>query len=105
MSKAREKTMSVTIFYDVHATPGNADELLAVLLAGRDFGITVPGCEAYEVFQAEADPHRLMMVERWASADAHQQHFERNVVASGVLDKAIALMIEPPQPPVYCVRR
>jgi quinol monooxygenase YgiN len=97
--------MSVTIFYDFRATSGNADELLALLLAGRDFGITVPGCEAYEVFQAEADPHRLMMMERWASAGAHQEHFERNVVATGVLDKASALMVEPPQPPVYYVSR
>jgi quinol monooxygenase YgiN len=97
--------MSVTIFYDFRATPGNADELLALLLSGRDFGLTVPGCEAYEVYQDDAEPHRLKMVERWASKDAHQEHFERNVVASGVLDKAVALMVEPPQPPVYCVRR
>ena len=35
------------------------------------------------------------MVERWASVDAHQEHFETNVRASGVLDAAQALMTAP----------
>lgn len=93
--------MSVTVFFSFQATPGNADELLALLLQGRDFGLTVAGCEAYEIYQGSDDAHRLMLVERWASPGGHQEHFERNVVASGVLDKATALMVEPPAPPVY----
>ena len=97
--------MSVTVFYDFQAAPGRAEELLALLRAGRDFGLTVPGCEDYEVHQSETDPHRLMMVERWASPQAHRAHFEQNVVASGVLEQATALMVRPPDPPVYYVTR
>ncbi len=93
--------MTVTVFFNIQATHGHADELLALLLQGRDFGLTVPGCEAYEVHQGADDPHRLMMVERWASPAEHQEHFAKNVVESGVLDKATALMVEPPAPPIY----
>lgn len=97
--------MSVTIFYELSATPGNADELLKLVLAARDFGLTVDGCEAYEVFQADAEQERLLMVERWVSPEAHQQHFQHNVVATGVLDQAVALMVEPPPPPTYFISR
>lgn len=97
--------MSVSLFYDFQAKPGRADELLALLQAGRDVGLTVPGCEAYVVLQAEHDPHRLMMVERWSSPNAHRDHFERNVLATGVLDKATSLVVTPPQPPVYYLTR
>lgn len=97
--------MSVTVFFTFQAAPGNADELLALLLQGRDFGLTVPGCEAYEIHQGSDDPHRFVMVERWSSPDAHREHFEKNVVASGVLDKATALMVDLPEPPIYYLLR
>lgn len=93
--------MSVTVFFNFQAAPGNAGELLALLRQGRDFGLTVPGCEAYEIQQGKDDQHRFMMVERWASPAEHQEHFEKNVLASGVLDRATALMVQPPEPPVY----
>ena len=97
--------MSVTVFFDFRAAPGHADELLTLLLQGRDFGLTVPGCEAYEIHQGSDDPHRFMMVERWTSPEAHRKHFEKNVVASGVLDKATSIMVEAPAPPVYYASR
>ena len=87
--------MSVTVIYGFQAAQGKADELLSILMQGRDFSATVEGCEGFEVYQGNDDPHRFVMVERWASVDTHQRHFETNVKASGVLDAAEALMTEP----------
>lgn len=93
--------MSVTVFFTFEASAGNSEALLSVLRQGRDFGRTVDGCEAYDVYRGKDDPHKLVMVERWTSAEAQADHFEKNVLASGVLDRAVALMAEPPAPPVY----
>ena len=87
--------MSVTVIYSFEAAPGKAEDLLAVLRQGRDFSSTVEGFEAFEVYQGSNDPQRFVMVERWASIEAHQAHFETNVRATGVLDAAEALMAGP----------
>lgn len=91
--------MSVTAFFPFQAAPGNADKLLALLLQRRDEA--VPGREAYEIHQGVDDPHQLMMVERWTTREAHQADFEKNVLASGMLDTVMALMTGPPAQPVY----
>jgi quinol monooxygenase YgiN len=88
--------MSVTVFLDFRPAPGRAEELLELLQQGRDVSLAVAGCEAYEVHQGSDDPHRFMMVERWASPEAHREHFDKNVVASGVLDQVMSIMLERP---------
>lgn len=89
--------MSVTVIYEFLASRGRASELLELLRRGRDFGRTVEGCESLDIYQADTDPHRLVMIETWASAGAHQEHFEKNVQATGLLDQAVALMAEQPE--------
>ena len=89
--------MSVTVIYEFLAARGRAPELLELLRQVRDFGRTVEGCESFDIYQADTDPHRLVMIETWASADAHQEHFEKYVQATGVLDQAIALMAKQPE--------
>ena len=91
--------MSVTAIYWVEAKEGKADELLAMLQQGRDFAVTVDGCEGFEVFQGKDHPHRFVMLEHWNSTEDHQAHFEKNVRASGVLETAEALMTAPFPPP------
>ena len=91
--------MGVTAIYSIRAREGRADELLEILLQGRDFSLTVEGCEGFEVLQARDDPHKFVMIERWATVEDHQSHFESNVKATGVLDSAEALMTEPFQSP------
>ena len=49
--------MSVTLIYEFTALDGEAGELACLLVGGRDFGLTVEGCEAFDVFQNEDDPH------------------------------------------------
>jgi len=96
--------MSVTVIINFEAAQGHAEALLAILQEGRDFGLTVDGCEAYDVYQGKEEPHKFALIERWTSVDAQQAHFENNVRASGVLDRVVTLTIEPPQG-VYYLRR
>jgi quinol monooxygenase YgiN len=91
--------MSVTAIYSFQAADGKADELVAMLQQGRDFSMTVEGCECFEVFQGKDDPNKFVMTERWASVEDHRSHFETSVKASGVLEHAEALMTEPFPPP------
>ena len=56
--------MSVTVFFSIRARPGNERDLLELLLQGRDFALTVDGCEAYAIHQSQGgDGQRFMMVE------------------------------------------
>ena len=96
--------MRVVQIVRMEAAPGKAAQLLVLLQQGRDFTLKVDGCEAFDVYQAKDDPHQLLMVERWASVEAHQTHFEKNVKATGLLDRCVALMREPPQLAYYLPR-
>ncbi|MFY9588970.1 MAG: antibiotic biosynthesis monooxygenase family protein [Actinomycetota bacterium] len=89
--------MSETLIYDLRARDGKAEELLTALAQGRDFGLTVEGCEAYEVFQSNDDPHDFVMIERWATQEQQREHFKKNVVKSGMLDRVVPLMTAPPK--------
>ncbi|MGH9246036.1 MAG: putative quinol monooxygenase [Acidimicrobiales bacterium] len=89
--------MSVTIIYNFRATDGNADELVALLLGGRDFGRTVAGCEGFDVYQDRDDPRNVVMIETWGSAETQRDHLETNVIPSGAYDKVAALLVDPPQ--------
>jgi quinol monooxygenase YgiN len=91
--------MGVETIYSIRAAEGKADELLGMLLQGRDFAKSVEGCEGFEVYQGRHDPHNLVMVEHWSSVEAHRAHFAQNVRGSGVLDAAEALMTRPLPPP------
>jgi quinol monooxygenase YgiN len=91
--------MTVAAIYRFRAADGKAEELLAMLRQGRDVAATVEGCEKFEVYQGSDDPHKFALVERWTSKEAHNDHFEKNVKGSGVLDAAELLMTEPFEPP------
>ena len=88
--------MSVTVIYEFRATDGKASKLLDLLQQARAFGLTVDGCEDYDVYQGKDDPGRFVIVETWVSVAAHHDHFEKNVQASGILDTAVGLMAQAP---------
>lgn len=87
--------MSVTTSYEFQATAGNAEALLSLLRQGRALALNVEGCEGFDLFQGLDDPHLFVMTEHWTSVDAHEAHAENNLRASGILQAAEALMIEP----------
>ena len=87
--------MSVTILVHFRAAEGKAEALRALLQQGRDMSLKAKGCEAFELYQSESPPERFVMVERWASVDAHHANFARDVKDSGHLEKIAALLAEP----------
>lgn len=88
--------MSVDVVVNFQASDGNAERLLPLLLEGRDFSRRAEGCEAFDLFQRQDDPHKFMFVERWTSIDAHHANMAQNVVASGHLAKLLPLLVGPP---------
>jgi quinol monooxygenase YgiN len=87
--------MSTVQVVRLKAADGKADELRAIVEQGRSFALNVDGCEAFDIYQAEDAPERFVMVERWASPEQHQQHFQKNVIERGILDQVSALLSEP----------
>ena len=49
-----------------------------------------PGCEQYELFQSTDDPEKMVIMERWASAELLAQHMEAERNRSTV-DAVVAL--------------
>jgi quinol monooxygenase YgiN len=96
--------MSVVVTLNFRALDGQAEAMLALLQEGRDFGLTVEGCEAYEVYQSKEAPHQFAMLERWSSVEAHQAHFETNLLPSGFFDRVVGLMVALPEVVYYVPR-
>lgn len=90
--------MSVAIIYRFRARDGKSAELLALLQRGRDFSLTVDGCEGFDVYQGSADLHQFVVVETWRSEQIHEDHFEKNAKGSGWVDQVEALMTQPLEP-------
>jgi quinol monooxygenase YgiN len=88
--------MAVDVVLNFQALPGHANELLVLLIEGRDLSRAADGCETFEVFQREDDPHKFMFLERWSSIDAHHQNMAVNIVASGQLALIMPLIVGPP---------
>lgn len=88
-------TVSVTYVVNLQASEGNAEKLLSLLQQGRDFSRKAEGCESFEVFKRKDDPHKLMLLERWTSLEAHQENMAKNVVASGHFEKIQPLLAGP----------
>ncbi|MEP7045046.1 MAG: antibiotic biosynthesis monooxygenase family protein [Ilumatobacteraceae bacterium] len=88
--------MSVDVVINFQAKPGHADELLALLTEGRDLSRAADGCETFELFQREDDPHKFMFLERWSSLEAHHQNMAVNIMASGHLARVMPCIVGPP---------
>ena len=86
---------SVAVIYRFRARDGKAVELLTLLQGGRDFSLTVDGCEGFDVYQGRDDPHQFVMMETWRSEQVHEAHFEKNARGSGWLEQVEALMTQP----------
>ena len=87
--------MSVFQIVSLEAAEGKSDELRPMLEAGREFALTVDGCEGFEIYRSTEKAETFMMVERWATPEQHQKHFQANVVESGVAERVSALLAKP----------
>lgn len=87
--------MSIFQIVTLQAADGKADDLRPMLEDGRDFARAADGCEGIEIYRSTDDPNRFTMIERWASVEQHQRHFQTNLVESGVLDRVGAVLACP----------
>ncbi|THD78547.1 MAG: antibiotic biosynthesis monooxygenase [Phenylobacterium sp.] len=65
--------MGIARQYVLKAAPGRGDELATALRALADRVRAVPGCEGVEILGDLADEHRFVLLERWASMEAHKR--------------------------------
>ncbi len=66
--------MPVVSLFDLHAAPGRADDVCAVL--HRILGDTRarPGNREATVLRDDADPHHVVVLARWDTTDAHDDY-------------------------------
>jgi heme oxygenase (mycobilin-producing) len=88
--------VSVNLVVTFQASEGNAERLLPLLREGRDLSRQAEGCEVFDLFQRQDDPHKFMFIERWTSIEAHHANMAQNIVASGHLAKLLPLLVGPP---------
>jgi len=87
--------MSIMMIVNFQAAEGNAEALRSLLQLGRELSLTAEGCEAFDLCQAQSDQHRFVIVQRWASEQAHHASFEKNIKGSGHLAKILPLLAKP----------
>lgn len=87
--------MSVMVIVNFQAAKGNAEALLPLLQEGRELSRNAAGCESFELYQRQDDPHKFVFLERWTSLEAHHANMERNIVATGHLAKLMPLLNGP----------
>ena len=87
--------MSIMMIVSFQATEGNAESLLSLLQQGRELSLDAEGCEAFDLCRAQSDQNRFVMIQRWASEQAHHASFEQNIKGSGHLAKILPLLAKP----------
>jgi quinol monooxygenase YgiN len=87
--------MSVMVLVNFHAAEGKAEALLPLLQQGREVSQKADGCEGFDLYQRQDEPHKFVFVERWASLEAHHANMADNIVATGHLKSLLPLLAEP----------
>ncbi len=62
------------VAYRLVTVPGAEDDLWAALRASAEASRSEPGVQWFEAFRSEADPGILLVVERYADAEAYEAH-------------------------------
>jgi hypothetical protein len=55
-----DASVSVNVVVNFQASQGNARRLLLLLREGRDLSKKAEGCESFDLFQRQDDPHKFM---------------------------------------------
>lgn len=89
--------MSTTVFLEVQLRDGLTTE--AIESAVRETlaqTAAFPGNESLEVLVDDADASRLVVLERWASAAAHDAYVAWRATPEGAAEALGAILAEPP---------
>jgi quinol monooxygenase YgiN len=93
---AEGRPIVVEVVINFQAAPGRADELLPLLVEGRDMSKAADGCESFELFRRADDDHKFMFLERWSSIEQHHDNMINRIVASGHFGRILPLLVGPP---------
>ena len=52
------------------------------------------GCESFEILRDQADIQSVVFVQTWTSREAHDVAFGEHILASGHLEKVLAVLDE-----------
>ncbi|QYK13028.1 antibiotic biosynthesis monooxygenase [Shewanella rhizosphaerae] len=84
---------------EFQAAPGQAEALKAFLLSLSDYICNSPGCLSYEVLCPVDEADRLMVIERWESAEQHRASVQ--AYPSDKMQAAMSLFAAPPSGGYY----
>ncbi len=93
--------MSITTVTRFHASAGQEDALVALQAEGRRRMLTADGCESFDILRDQADPRSFAFVQTWASREAHDTAFGTLIMASGHLEKVLAVLDEDVTQTIY----
>lgn len=86
--------MSITTVTRFHATPGEEDTLLELQTEGRRRMLAADGCQSFDILRDQADAQSFVFVQTWSSREAHDAAFGELILASGHLEKVLAVLDE-----------
>ena len=86
--------MSITTLTRFHATKGKEETLLELQTEGRRRMVAADGCESFDILRDQSDPQSFVFVQTWASREAHDAAFGELILASGHLEKVLAVLDE-----------
>ncbi len=56
--------------------------------------LAADGCESFDILRDQADPRSTAFVQTWSSREAHDDAFAELILASGHLEKVLAVLDE-----------
>jgi quinol monooxygenase YgiN len=86
--------MSITSVTRFHSISGQEGALFALQSEGRKRMIGADGCEAFDILQDQSDPQSFVFIQTWTSREAHDAAFGELILASGHLEKVLAVLDE-----------
>ena len=86
--------MSITTVTRFHAAEGQGATLLELQSEGRQRMLAAEGCESFDILQDQADLRSSAFLHTWSSREAHDAAFGELIMASGYLEKVLAVLDE-----------
>jgi quinol monooxygenase YgiN len=68
--------MAIRHLVTIQVAPGKATDFASAFKALQAVAQQEEGCEQYELFQSLDDPHKVVLLERWASQGSLDTHME-----------------------------
>jgi quinol monooxygenase YgiN len=86
--------MSITSVTRFHAIAGQEATLLDLQIEGRRRMMAADGCESFDILRDQLDLQSSVFIQKWASREAHDAAFGELILASGHLEKVLAVLDE-----------